>query len=112
MALDRLAGLLVLAALTASQTTNKAGDPIDWTKVGEALGKPGDLQPGGVYKVGLPRSDLHVTAGGVQVKPVLALGSWVGFEPAGSNEVMVMGDLVLLENEVGPVTAKLQEGGV
>src|SRR3954466_1081145 len=112
MRLDRLAGLAVLAALMAWQTKNKAGDPIDWSKVGEALGKPGELQPRGVYRVGLPRGDLPVAVGGVQVKPALALGSWVGFEPTGSNEVIAMGDVVLLENEVGPVTAKLQEGRV
>jgi hypothetical protein len=99
-------------ALTAGGTKVKAGDPIDWAKVGEALGKSGEVQPGGVYRVGLPRGDLHVTLGGVQLKPALALGSWVGFEPAGSNGVTAMGDLVLLEGEVGLVTAKLQEGGI
>jgi hypothetical protein len=112
MRLGRLAGLSALVALTAGGTKVKAGDPIDWVKVGQALGKPGEVQPGGVYRVGLPRGDLHVTLGGVQLKPALALGSWVGFEPAGSNGVTAMGDLVLLESEVGPVTAKLQEGGI
>jgi hypothetical protein len=126
MRLGRLTGVAIIVALTACQTNAKAGNPgtertessatemqpIDWAKVSEALGKPGTVQPGGVYKVGLPRGDLHVVLGGVQVKPALALGSWVGFEPTGSNEVTAMGDLVLLEKEVGPVTAKLQEGGV
>ena len=112
MRLDRLTSLTVLVALTAWQTKAKAGDPIDWAKVAEALGKPGEMQPGGVYRVGLPRGDLHVTLAGVQIKPALALGAWVGFEPTGPNEVTAMGDLVLLENEVGPVTAKLQEGGI
>jgi hypothetical protein len=60
----------------------------------------------------MPRGDLHVTLGGVQVKPALALGSWVGFKQTGPDVVTAMGDLVLLENEVGPVTAKLQTGGV
>jgi len=86
--------------------------PIDWNKVAEALGKAGTLLPGGVYKVGMPRGDLHVTIGRVQVKPALALGSWVGFKQTGPNEVTAMGDLVLLESEVGPVTSKLQEGGI
>jgi hypothetical protein len=83
---------------------------IDWSKVGLALGKPGSMQPGDVYKVSLPRSDLQVTAGGVPAKPALALGSWVAFKPAGSSgEAMAMGDLVLLEGEVGPVVRELQE---
>src|SRR5438445_12960606 len=69
------------------------------------------MQPGDVYKVSLPRSDLKVTIGGVELKPALALGSWVAFKKAG-NMTMVMGDLVLTEDEVTPVLTKLQEGGV
>lgn len=69
------------------------------------------MQPGDVYKVSLPRSDLQVTVGGVQVKASLALGSWVAFKKVG-NVTMVMGDLVLTEDEVTPVLTKLQEGGV
>lgn len=85
---------------------------IDWTPVDQALGKPGALQPGDVYKVGLPRSDLHVTVGGVAVKPALALGSWVAFKQTADSEAMVMGDLVLLESEVEPVLSKLEEGRI
>src|SRR5689334_3080996 len=69
------------------------------------------MQPGDVYKVSLPRSDLKVTAGGVELKPALALGSWVAFKKMG-DMTMVMGDLVLTEDEVTPVMTKLQEGGV
>ncbi|HEX8068825.1 MAG TPA: DUF1259 domain-containing protein [Pyrinomonadaceae bacterium] len=83
----------------------------DWQAVGRALGKEGALQPGDVYKVSLPRSDLQVTAGGVQLKPALALGSWVAFKRTGG-DAMVMGDLVLTEDEVTPVMTKLQAGGV
>ena len=86
--------------------------PIDWSRVGEALGKPGTLQPDGAYKAGLPRGDLHVTAGEVAVKPALALGSWVAFKQVSDTEAMLMGDLVLLESEVGPVLGKLQEQGI
>lgn len=57
------------------------------------------MQPGGVYKVGFPRSDLRVTAGGVAVKPALALSGWIAFKQTGANEAMAMGDLVLTENE-------------
>jgi hypothetical protein len=83
----------------------------DWKAVGQALGKEGSMQPGDVYKVSLPRSDLQVTAGGVRLKPALALGSWVAFKRMG-DAAMVMGDLVLTEDEVTPVMTKLQEGGV
>ena len=69
------------------------------------------MQPGGVFKIGLPRNDLRVTIRGVQINPVLALGSWVAFKKMG-NEATVMGDLVLTEGEVGPVLWSLQESGI
>jgi hypothetical protein len=81
--------------------------PVDWKPVAEALGRAGSEQPGGVYKVSFPRSDLAVTVDGVAVKPALALGSWVAFKGK-----MAMGDLVLLESEVNPVISALQAGGV
>jgi hypothetical protein len=84
---------------------------VDWKPVEQALGKSGSMQPGDVYKVSLPRSDLKVTAAGVELKPALALGSWIAFKRMGEMTV-VMGDLVLTENEVTPVLSKLQQGGV
>jgi len=69
------------------------------------------MQPGDVFKIGLPRTDLEVTVRGVQLNPVLALGSWVAFKKS-ANMTMVMGDLVLTEAEVGPVMWSLQESGI
>ena len=63
-------------------------------------------------KYSFPRSDLQVTANGVQVKPALALGGWVAFEDVGGGRAMAMGDLVLTEDEAGPVMRALQQGGV
>lgn len=84
---------------------------VNWTAVEQAMGRPGAMQPGDVYKFGLPRSDLSVTVTGVQLKPALALGSWVAFK-ATSSGAIAMGDLVLREAEVEPVMAKLAEGGI
>ena len=67
--------------------------------------------PGGVYRVGIGRSDLTVTLDGVQIKPPLALGSYLAFKKSGK-EAMVMGDLVLLQEEVNPVMKKLIEQGM
>jgi hypothetical protein len=92
-----------------SQTT--AQGSTDWKPVEMALGKAGSMQPGDVYKVSFPRSDLKVTAAGVDIKPALALGSWVAFKKDGELTV-VMGDLVLTESEVTPVLSKLEAGGV
>jgi hypothetical protein len=83
----------------------------DWDAVAKALGRTGTELPGGIYRVGLGRSDLKVTLDGVQIRPALALGSYLAFQKMGS-EAMVMGDLVLLQEEVNPVMKKLVEGGV
>ncbi|PYP57702.1 MAG: peptidase M23 [Gemmatimonadetes bacterium] len=105
-----LAALLLI--VPARQQAQQPLAPVDWKQVDAGLGKSGALQPDGAYKVGMPRSDLHVTVGGVAVKPPLALGSWVAFKQVSDTETMLMGDLVLLESEVGPVLGKLQEGGI
>jgi len=105
-----LAALLLI--VPARQQGQQPFAPIDWKQVDAGLGKSGTLQPDGAYKVGMPRGDLHITAAGVALKPALALGSWVAFKQVNDTEAMLMGDLVLLEGEVGPVLAKLQEGGI
>jgi len=102
--------LAALAAIVPLAAPSLAAEP-DWNAVGQALGKSGAVQPGGVYRVGLPRTDLKVTLDGIALKPGFALGSWLAFEPVG-NEAMVMGDLVLLQDEVNPVMKKLEEGGI
>lgn len=84
---------------------------IDWSKVDQAIGKKGAELPGGVHKYGLPRSDLQVTVDGVAIKPALALGSWLAFQPAGDG-AMLMGDLVLTDTEISPVMQRLIAGGV
>jgi hypothetical protein len=87
-----------------------AGDD-QWKAVEDAMGRPGQAQPDGAYKFSLPRGDMKVTVAGVQVKPALALGSWVAFSKPGDNS-MVMGDLVLAEDEVEPVMMSLEKGGI
>src|SRR3989475_145551 len=105
-----LAALLLI--IPARQQAQQPLAPIDWKLVDAGLGKDGALQPDGGYKVGLPRSDLHVTTAGVAVKPALALGSWVAFKQVSDTEAMVMGDLVLRERDVAEVLGKLQEAGI
>ena len=99
---------LIAAALLATPAV--AAEP-DWTQVGQALGKSGGVQAGGVYRVGFPRTDLKVSLDDITLRPGFALGGWVAFQPMGA-EAMVMGDLVLTQDEVAPVMRKLEEGGV
>lgn len=79
--------------------------------IATGLGKAGAEAPGGVYRVSLPRTDLQVTLDGVRIRPALALGSWLSFEKVGDH-VMVMGDLVLTQEEVNPVLTRLQSSGL
>lgn len=105
--------LIPAAVVAALLTTTPAFAEQPWEQaVATAIGKPGAEMPGGVYKIGLPRSDLHVTLDGVTLKPALALGSWLAFVSHGTNQAMVMGDLVLTDSEVNPVMAKLVAGGI
>lgn len=99
---------LVSIGFAAAQSSAAAPD---WKAVEQALGRPGQVQGDGVYKFGLPRGDLKVTVDGVLVKAPLALGSWVAFSSAGA-DAMLMGDLVLTEDEVSPVMLALQEHGL
>jgi Domain of Unknown Function (DUF1259) len=83
-----------------------------WDAADKVFGQVGKDLPGEVHRFGWPRSDLHVTIGGVPVAPGLALGAWAGFKKTGSGEEAVaMGDLVLLESEVEPVLGELEGGG-
>jgi hypothetical protein len=100
-----LSGLLALAGSSAAIAAP------DWAAVGQAMGKAGTVMPGGVYRIGLPRSDLHVMLDGIELKPTFALGSWAAFTPMG-DQAMVMGDLVLTEDEIEPVMKSLLDSGL
>ena len=87
-----------------------AADP-DWKAVEQALGKSGQMQPGDVFRIGMPRTDLSVTVKGVPVKAGFALGSYAAFKQIGDH-AMVMGDLVLLDQEIPAVMSGLFAGGL
>lgn len=102
---------VVLGTNLAFAQTSGTQSADEWKAVESAMGRQGAIQPGDVYKFGMPRKDMQVTVEGVSIKPGLALGSWVAFKKMGS-DAMVMGDLVLSEDEVEAVMMKLQQGGI
>jgi hypothetical protein len=128
---------ILVAAPVASPARGGKAD-IDWNAVGQALGIPATAQAGGVYRIDIPRTDLHVTLpltdvatthgstgshnphsptptthGSIHVKPAFALGGYLVFLPTGTGrQVMMMGDLVLTEDEIEPVMLALEQGGV
>jgi len=91
----------ILAAILIATTASGQPDA-EWAAVEQALGFQGALQPGDVFRVGMPRTDLKVTVQGIPVKAGFALGSYAAFRKAGT-DAMVMGDLVLLDEEVTKV---------
>jgi uncharacterized protein DUF1259 len=97
--------LLILASILAVPNLIPA-QGLGTAKIDQALGRSGQ-KIGDVYKVGFPRTDLHVSVHGLAIKPGFALGTWAAFTGTDDN-AMVMGDLVLLEDELGPVMEKLR----
>lgn len=105
------AGALVAFQLATAQSGRPDDQRSQWKAVEDAMGRPGSIQPDGGLKFGMPRSDLKVTVDGMPIKAGLALGSWVEFAGA-PGDAMVMGDLVLTEDELEPVMLKLQQEGI
>jgi hypothetical protein len=103
--------LFTLLALLMGTSQFTAQQKPNWKAVDDAMGRSGQDQPSGDHKYGMPRSDLKVTANGVAIKAGFALGSWADFSTmAGHTDVM--GDLVLTEDEIGPVMQKLMDSGI
>lgn len=103
--------VLSMLAAFAAGIAIPAHAEVDWAKVDQTIGRPSLAQPDGVHRFGLPRSDLHVTVDGIAIKPAFALGAWLAFEPMG-DDAIVMGDLVLTQTELNPVTTRLAQGGI
>jgi biotin operon repressor len=106
----RVVHVLAIGGLMLALGGAADAQEIDWKNLDAALGRTASVS-GDVHRYGFPRSDLQVTLDGVTIRPALALGGWVAFKPV-HGEVMVMGDLVLLDTEVNPVMAKLLENGI
>ena len=105
--LRRTHWLLFICGVALPLTARSQG--VSTAVVDDALGRSGQ-KAGDVYKIGFPRTDLHVTVHDLAIKPGLALGSWAAFTGTDEN-AMVMGDLVLLEDELNPVMDKLRSSG-
>lgn len=108
--------MLLLCALVtnhgfAQQEQSPLGS-LDTIKIEKLTGVKGKLDTAeNVFKVSVPRTDLTVTVAGVKMIPAMGFTSWVAFKSAG-NQVMVMGDMVLQEDQVNPVLGIALDNGI
>lgn len=97
-------GLLSLSA--AAQDV-----PTDYQDVLKSLDRKGDFKAG-VLKVNIPRSDLKMTIQGVPTPTPFGFGGWIALTKALEGTDVMMGDLVLLQEEVNPVMSALLDNGI
>ncbi|MEO8399466.1 MAG: DUF1259 domain-containing protein [Ignavibacteriaceae bacterium] len=83
------------------------GQQPDWKGVEKIFGQK-LLETDGYYKLTFPRTDLNVMIDNQKVDPGLAFTSWAAFLPI-KDKAMVMGDMVLLESELGPVLKSIEK---
>jgi hypothetical protein len=86
--------------------------PLNTTRIEQLTGAKGKLDDKeGVFKVSLPRSDIQATVAGARMTPPLGLTCWAAFKSAGGHTI-VMGDQVLLEDQVNPVMDVALDNGL
>src|SRR5262245_57075450 len=104
-----LAVLLVSAGIVPTASSKL---PLDTAKIEELTGAKGSFDAKeGTFKVSVPRDDLSVVAAGIKLTPPMGLTSWAAFKKAGAHTV-VMGDTVLLEDQVNPVMSVALDNGL
>ncbi|MCC7416956.1 MAG: DUF1259 domain-containing protein [Acidobacteria bacterium] len=85
--------------------------PADYRQVLDTLSRQGDYKAG-VLKVNVPRNDLDVSIDGIETPAAFGFGGWVALARGDGGMDVMMGDLVLLQEEVGPVMSALLDNGL
>src|SRR5438105_4363087 len=101
--------LLFIPTIAVAQTPPPM--PADYQSVLTTLGKQGDFKDN-VLKVNIPRNDLHVVIDGVATPTPFGFGGWLAMTKGTGGMEVMMGDLVLTEDEVNPVMSALLTNGL
>jgi hypothetical protein len=108
----RLIALVAILSTPLTGGLSYAQDmPAEYKGVLTTVGKSGDYKDG-VLKVNIPRSDLRVTIGGRAAPTPFGFGGWLALTKGDAGHEIMMGDLVLTEDEVNPVMSALLENGL
>jgi len=102
--------LLMAASWTIPARAQTSDVPAEYQQVLSTLGKLGDFKDN-VLKVNIPRNDLKVTVAGVATPTPFGFGGWVAMSKGDGGHQVLMGDLVLLQEEVNPVMSALLDNG-
>ncbi len=103
---------ILLIGPVAAQEEKSQPASLDTAKIELLTGINGSFDPSKtVFKVMAPRADLKVTVADVHMTPPMGLTSWAGFMKSGSS-TLVMGDMVLLEDQVSPVMDAALDNGL
>jgi hypothetical protein len=108
-------GILLILFAVCWTSVAPAAEPfsLDTAKIEESAGAKGTLNKDeAVFKVSYARSDLKVTVDGTQLPPFMGLTSWAAFMSGKTAEAMVMGDMVLFQDEVNPVMSVALDNGL
>jgi len=112
-----IVGITAICQTTSAQTNIKRQSdgsgsvkPIDTTMIEKIIGIKGKYN-NGEYKITIPQNDLDVKVDGFKIIPAMGLGTWVAFTPT-KDGVMVMGDIVVTETDLGPVQQEIIKQGM
>jgi len=102
--------LLLIAIASTINGYAQHTDVLDTTAIQKITGIKG-VSNRGEYKITVPQNDLNVMVDSFRIIPAMGLGTWVGFTPTAKG-VMVMGDIVLTENDLKPVQQEVIRQGL
>src|SRR2546422_8576585 len=109
--MKRFASVCTTSLLLCASIAHAQDIPVEYQQVLTTLGKQGDYKAN-VLKVNTPRNDLSVTVANVKTPTPFGFGGWIAMTKGSGGTDVMMGDLVLTQDEVNPVMSALLDSGL